>query len=319
MKGGNMYHTASKKKNAKRLRKFKRFIPLYLMMVPGLIYLIINNYMPLFGLQLAFKQFKFPLGIWKSPFVGLKNFAFLFKTNDAALLFRNTIGYNFLFLVLNTVIAIAVAILLNGVRSARIKKVTQILILIPFFLSYVVISYVVFALFGEATGAVNNGIIELFGGKAISWYTEPKYWPIILTMVQAWKSLGYNSIIYYATIISFDPVYYEAAAVDGANIWQRITKITLPMLKPTIIILTLMGLGRVFYSDFGLFYQVPMNSGMLQNATMTIDTYVYRGLLENNDIGRASAAGFLQSILGFVMVLAANMIVRKIDKDSALF
>lgn len=300
-------------------KKLKRFLPLYLMMVPGLLYLVINNYIPLAGLQLAFKKFKYTEGIWGSPFVGLKNFAYLFKTNDAWLLFRNTIGYNLLFLVLNTALAIGVAILLNEVRNRAVKKVSQTLILIPYLLSYVVISYIVYALLGQSNGMINNSILKPMGIEPVSWYTKPKYWPLILTLVQAWKSFGYNSIIYYATIIGFDKTLYEAASVDGAGIGRKIRSITIPLLKPTMITLTLMSIGRMFYSDFGLFFQVPMNSGMLQKATTTIDTYVYRGLMESNDIGRAAAAGFLQSVLGFVTVFAANAIVRKIESENALF
>lgn len=289
------------------------------MMVPGLLYLIINNYIPLAGLQLAFKKFKYTEGIWGSPFVGLKNFAYLFKTNDAWLLFRNTIGYNLFFLVINTVLAIGVAILLNEVRNRAVKKASQTVILIPYLLSYVVISYIIYALLGQSSGMINNSILKPMGIEPISWYTKPEYWPLILTLVQAWKSFGYNSIIYYATIIGFDKTLYEAASVDGAGIGRKIRSITIPLLKPTMITLTLMSIGRMFYSDFGLFFQVPMNSGMLQKATTTIDTYVYRGLMENNDIGRAAAAGFLQSVLGFVTVFAANTIVRKIESENALF
>lgn len=301
------------------MRKLKRFIPFYVMMLPGLAYLFINNYIPLTGLQLAFKKFKYNEGIWKSPWVGMKNFTFLFKTNDAWILFRNTLGYNLLFLLINTVLAIAVAILLNEVRSAFLRKVSQTVVLIPFLLSYVVISYIVYALLGQSSGMVNNSILKVFGIEPVSWYTKPQYWPLILTLVQAWKAFGYNSIIYYATIIGFDKSLYEAAAVDGAGVWKRILFITMPMLKATVITLTLMSIGRMFYSDFGLFYQVPMNSGMLQKATTTIDTYVYRGLMESNDIGRAAAAGFLQSVLGFVTVLTANTVVRKIESENALF
>ena len=301
------------------MRKLKRFIPFYIMMIPGLPYLFINNYIPLTGLQLAFKKFKYNEGIFNSPWVGMKNFSFLFKTNDAWVLFRNTLGYNLLFLVINTVLAIAVAILLNEVRSAFVRKMSQTVVLIPFLLSYVVISYIVYALLGQSGGMVNNSILKPLGMEPVSWYTKPKYWPLILTLVQAWKAFGYNSIIYYATIIGFDKSLYEAAAVDGAGVWKRIWFITMPMLKATVITLTLMSIGRMFYSDFGLFYQVPMNSGMLQKATTTIDTYVYRGLMESNDIGRAAAAGFLQSILGFVTVLTANTVVRKIESENALF
>ena len=289
------------------------------MMIPGLTYLFINNYIPLTGLQLAFKKFKYNEGIFNSPWVGMKNFSFLFKTNDAWVLFRNTLGYNLLFLVINTVLAIAVAILLNEVRSAFVRKMSQTVVLIPFLLSYVVISYIVYALLGQSGGMVNNSILKPLGMEPVSWYPKPKYWPLILTLVQAWKAFGYNSIIYYATIIGFDKSLYEAAAVDGAGVWKRIWFITMPMLKATVITLTLMSIGRMFYSDFGLFYQVPMNSGMLQKATTTIDTYVYRGLMESNDIGRAAAAGFLQSILGFVTVLTANTVVRKIESENALF
>ena len=301
------------------MRKLKRFIPFYIMMIPGLTYLFINNYIPLTGLQLAFKKFKYNEGIFNSPWVGMKNFSFLFKTNDAWVLFRNTLGYNLLFLVINTVLAIAVAILLNEVRSAFVRKMSQTVVLIPFLLSYVVISYIVYALLGQSGGMVNNSILKPLGMEPVSWYTKPKYWPLILTLVQAWKAFGYNSIIYYATIIGFDKSLYEAAAVDDAGVWKRIWFITMPMLKATVITLTLMSIGRMFYSDFGLFYQVPMNSGMLQKATTTIDTYVYRGLMESNDIGRAAAAGFLQSILGFVTVLTANTVVRKIESENALF
>lgn len=301
------------------MRKLKRFIPFYIMMIPGLTYLFINNYIPLTGLQLAFKKFKYNEGIFNSPWVGMKNFSFLFKTNDAWVLFRNTLGYNLLFLVINTVLAIAVAILLNEVRSAFVRKMSQTVVLIPFLLSYVVISYIVYALLGQSGGMVNNSILKPLGMEPVSWYTKPKYWPLILTLVQAWKAFGYNSIIYYATIIGFDKSLYEASAVDGAGVWKRILFITMPMLKATVITLTLMSIGRMFYSDFGLFYQVPMNSGMLQKATTTIDTYVYRGLMESNDIGRAAAAGFLQSILGFVTVLTANTVVRKIESENALF
>ena len=301
------------------MRKLKRFIPFYIMMIPGLTYLFINNYIPLTGLQLAFKKFKYNEGIFNSPWAGMKNFSFLFKTNDAWVLFRNTLGYNLLFLVINTVLAIAVAILLNEVRSAFVRKMSQTVVLIPFLLSYVVISYIVYALLGQSGGMVNNSILKPLGMEPVSWYTKPKYWPLILTLVQAWKAFGYNSIIYYATIIGFDKSLYEAAAVDGAGVWKRILFITMPMLKATVITLTLMSIGRMFYSDFGLFYQVPMNSGMLQKATTTIDTYVYRGLMESNDIGRAAAAGFLQSILGFVTVLTANTVVRKIESENALF
>jgi putative aldouronate transport system permease protein len=224
------------------------------------------------------------------------------------------------FIVLGTILAITVAILLNDVRNVKIKKTYQTLILIPYLISIVIVSYIVFAFLSQDSGFVNNTLLKALGRKdSISWYTSPKYWPVILTFVYLWKSFGYNSIIYYATIIGIDETYFEAARIDGATRWQQVWYITLQCLKPTIITLTLLSIGRVFYSDFGLFYQVPMDSGPLLNATNTIDTYVYRALLTLNDVGRSSAAGFMQSVMGFIVVFSANLLVNKIDKDNALF
>lgn len=300
-------------------KRLARQWPLFLMMCPGIVYLIINNYLPLAGLQLAFKKFKYALGVWNSPFNHFKNFAFLFKSADAWVIIRNTIGYNMVFIVLGTIVAIFVAILLNEVRSKRMQQVYQTFILIPYLISYVIVSYIVYAFLGQDNGMVNNSILKPLGIAPVGWYTEPRYWPYILVFIQLWKSFGYNSIIYFASIVGIDQSYYEAAVVDGATAWKQIVYITLPMLKPVIVTLTLLSIGRIFYSDFGLFYQVPMNIGLLYDATNTIDTFVYRGLLETNDIGRASAAGFIQSVMGFILVLSTNAIVRRVDKEQALF
>ena len=186
-------------------------------------------------------------------------------------------------------------------------------------MSTVIISYIVYAFLSGSNGFVNNTLRPLLGMDSISWYSEAKYWPVILVIVYLWMTFGYNSILYYSTLIGIDKTYYEAAVVDGAGILSQIRYITLPALKTTVITLVLMAVGRICYSDFGLFYQVPMNSGLLYNTTQTIDTYVYRALLQLNDIGRSTAAGFLQSVLGFIFILAANLVVSKIDKDSALF
>ncbi|MDO4273977.1 MAG: ABC transporter permease subunit [Eubacteriales bacterium] len=297
----------------------KRCWPFYVMMAPGLIYLIINNYLPMLGLVVAFKKIDYRLGIFKSPWVGLSNFEYLFKTSDAWIITRNTICYNFVFIVLGTVVSVAVAILLNEIRGIKKKKAYQTIILIPYLISTVVISYLVYAFLSAESGFINNGILQKLGMAPVAWYGEKKYWPFILVIVQLWKSFGYNCIIYYATILGIDGTLYEAAVMDGASRWHRIKDIILPSLKTTIITLTLMSIGRIFYSDFGLFYQVPMNSGPLFDVTNTIDTYVYRGLLQLNDVGRASAAGFYQSMVGFAVVLIANFIVRKTEKESALF
>lgn len=301
------------------LKRHKRYAPLYLMMIPGLAYLIINNYIPMAGLIIAFKQVNFRLGILASPWVGFSNFEYLFASSEAFIITRNTILYNLVFIVLGTAMAVFIAILLNELRGRMSKKIYQTIILIPYLISMVVVSYLVNALLATETGFINQSILGALGAEPISWYSEPAYWPFILVIVNLWKNFGYQSIIFYATVVGLDTGLYEAAAIDGATRWQRIFHVTLPGLRSTIITLTLMSVGRIFFSDFGLFYQVPMNSGPLFDVTNTIDTYVYRGLMQSNNIGMSSAAGFYQSVVGCIVVLLANFTVRKISKDDALF
>lgn len=304
---------------AKAIKSIKRCWPFYLMLLPGTIYLIINNYIPMTGIVVAFKQYNVRDGLYNSPNIGLKNFEFLFKTNDAWIMIRNTLLYNLAFIIIGTVLAITVAIVLNEIKNKASKQAYQTVILIPFLISMVVVSYLGFAFLSDGNGFLNKTLLPALGIEPISWHNSPQYCPFILILINVWKGLGYNCILYYTTICGIDYSLYEAAIVDGANRWQRIIHITLPCLKSTIIILTLMSLGNIFRSDFGLFYQVPMNSGTLIDVTQTIDTYVYRGLTQTNNIGMPSAAGMYQSIVGFVLVLAANLTVRKIDSDSALF
>ena len=303
----------------KSMKKILRYLPLYVMMLPGFVYLIINNYIPMAGIIIAFKQINYRIGILKSEFVGLKNFEFLFSSQDAFVITRNTICYNLVFLILTPIVAITIAIILNEITNKIAKNTYQTIILMPYLISIIVVSYLVYALLSTDAGFINKSILEKLGLERISWYSEAKYWPFILVIVNLWKGFGYSAIIYFATVVGIDKEYYEAAAIDGATRWKRITNVTLPALKPTIITLTLLGIGRMFYSDFGLFYQVPMNSGLLFDATNTIDTYVYRGLLQNNNIGMSSAAGFYQSLVGFLLVLTANFVVSKVSKEDALF
>ena len=300
-------------------KRLKKYLPLYILAIPSIAYLIINNYMPMSGLILAFKDFSFAKGMWESPWNGLGNFSYLFGSKWAGIMFRNTILYNVAFLVLGNIFAILVAILLNEITSKKAQQVYQTVILIPHLMSMVIVGYLVFAFLSGTNGFVNKSILEPLGFEGVSWYTEKGAWPVILTIVYLWKSFGFQSIVYFATLVGFDRSLYEAAVVDGASTWQQIRKITLPLLKPTVIILVIMSLGRMFASDFGLFYQVPQDSGMLYETTTTIDTFVYRALMQDNDVGRSLAAGFLQSVLGFVVVLISNGIVRKVEADSALF
>lgn len=308
-----------KQKKHLSMQKLRNYTPLYLMMLPGIIYLIINNYMPMAGLVLAFKKVDYSIGIFQSPWCGLSNLKFLFSTNDALMIFRNTILYNVAFIVLGNLLGVFVAIALDSLHSKCLKQFSQIVILIPYLLSTVIVSYVVFAFLSGNNGFVNNTILPLLHLDKVNWYNEAKYWPVILIIVYLWMHFGYSSILYYSTLIGIDKSYYEAAVVDGAGIWDQVRYITFPMLKTTIITLVLMAIGHICYTDFGLFYQVPLNSGLLYRTTQTIDTYVYRGLMELNDIGRSTAASFLQSVLGFVCIFTANYVVTKLDKDSALF
>ena len=289
------------------------------MFLPGAIYLFINCYIPMFGIQIAFRNYKANMGVYGSPWCGLDNFKFLTRTKDAWIMIRNTVLYNLVFITLGTILAVATAIILNDIRSKKGKQLYQTIILIPFLISMVIVSYLAFAFLSTSNGYINNTLVKLFGTTAIDWYNNPKYWPVILVLINIWKNLGYNMILYYATICGIDGTLYEAAVVDGASRWQRVKYVTLPVLKSTIIVLTLMALGGIFRSDFGLFYQVPQNSGPLISVTQTIDTYVYRGLMQNNNIGMSSAAGLYQSVVGFVLVFTANWIVRKIDNESSLF
>lgn len=306
-------------KKGKKKNALKEYWPLYLMMLPALLYLLINNYIPMAGMVIAFKKLNFAKGIWASPWAGLKNFKFLFASKDAWIITRNTLLYNVAFILVNMVIGIAIAILITEVRNTKLKKIYQSAILLPFLMSMVILSYIVYALLSAENGLVNNSILPLFHMDPIQWYQKPKYWPAILIIANCWKGVGYGCLIYIASLIGIDPSFYEAARLDGASKWQEITKITLPSLVPTIITLLLLSIGRIFYSDFGLFYQVPMNSGVLVSTTNVIDTYVYRALIEQGNISMSSAAGVYQSLVGFCVVMLSNWIVRKVDKDQALF
>ena len=301
-----------------KIKKMKRFLPIYLMMIPGFLYLIINNYIPMFGIIVAFKNYNYSLGIFGSKWNGLKNFKFLFKTKDAFTITRNTLVYNAVFIILGNSLGILIAILLNEIRSKMAKKTYQTIILLPLLLSIVIVSYIVYGIFSTEFGIANHMLTSL-GKDRISWYSTPKYWPFILTFINLWKNMGYNTVLYYATLIGIDVSYYEAAVVDGASRWQRIRYITIPSLIPTITIMVLMAISRIFYSDFGLFYQVPLNSGPLIDVTNTIDTDVYRGLRENSNIGMSAAAGLYQSVVGFIMVIAANTLVKRMGNGNELF
>ncbi len=291
---------------------------LYLMLLPGLLVLLVNNYLPMFGIVIAFKDYNYAKGFWKSDWVGFNNFEYLFNSKAAFLITRNTILYNVAFIVIAATVAVVLAIIFNELLNRRISKFYQSVMFLPYFFSWVVISYLVFALLSSDMGFVNKILISN-GMQPVEWYVDPRFWPLIIILVNTWKWTGYDSIIYLAAIIGFDKSLYEAAAVDGASRFQQITKVMVPMLMPVITVLTLIKVGRIFFTDFGLFFNIPRNSGPLYDVTNVIETYVFRALRQTGDIGMASAAGFYQAVVGFIVVMTANYIVRKIDKDSSLF
>lgn len=314
-----MPKTAVRAPQRVKWNKWRKWLPLYLMMVPGLLYLLINNYIPMAGIVIAFKKINYADGIWKSPWAGLENFTYLFATKDAWVITRNTILYNIAFIAVNTVMGILIAILICDVRAKRAKKVYQSAILFPFLMSYVIVSYIVYALLSNENGMMNKIILPALGLDPVNWYATPGCWPFILILVNFWKGVGYGCLIYIAAINGIDASLYEAAELDGANKWQQIRNITLPCIKSSVVTMLLLNVGRMFYSDFSLFYQVPQNSGLIYSTTNTIDTYVYRGLLQYGNLGQSAAAGFYQSVVGFVLVLGANLLVRRFSKDDALF
>ncbi|MEV5030487.1 sugar ABC transporter permease [Paenibacillus sp. LPE1-1-1.1] len=294
-----------------------------IMVLPATLWFIFFSYLPMAGMVIAFKEYRysrdgFLASIIESKWVGLQNFKFLFSTNDAYIITRNTVLYNIFFIVLGLVIAVAMAIMLAEITNKKLAKVYQTGMFLPYFLSWVIVGYFVFSFLSMDRGVVNQ-IAGWFGIDPVNWYSDPTYWPIIIVVVFLWKSVGYNSVIYLAAIMGIDKSLYEAAMIDGANKWQQIRNITIPMLTPLITILTLLAIGKIFYADFGLFYQVPRDSGTLYSVTNVIDTYVYRGLKSTGEIGMSTAAGLYQSLIGFVLVITSNGIVRKFNKDNALF
>ena len=306
----------AQRKKIKKQEERKRNLPLYLMMLPGLIYLIANNYLPMFGILIAFKKVNFTVGLFKSPWCGFDNFEYLFKTKDAFIMIRNTVCYNLVWIILGLFISVFIAICMAEISSRKIAKVIQPVICFPSMVSAVILSFIVYAFLSVSYGYLNATV---FKNNPVNWYATAKYWPVILTIVHFWQNAGQSSIIYMASIGGIDKSLYESARLDGATKLQQIAHITLPMLKPMIILMLLLSIGRIFNSDFGLFYQVPLGNGLLASTTQTIDTYVYRALLELNNVSMSSAASVFQAIIGFVLVLVSNLLVRAVEPDNALF
>ncbi len=309
--------TAPARKGGSKLNR-RNTLELLAMAAIPLALLICFAYIPLGGLQLAFKKFNYISGIWGSPWNGLKNFEFLFASGDIWRITKNTIVLNCMFIITTTVGGIVFGIILNEIRLRAAIRVYQTAMFLPYLLSASVIAYIAFSFLNTEYGIINV-IIKALGGTPVMWYSEPKYWHAILVIINLWKGLGYSTIIYYASIISIDDSFYEAAAIDGAGWLKSRIYITIPFIMPMIVTLFIMNIGGIFYADFGLFYMVPKNQGVLYPATDVIDTYVYRALMVDADYAKSAATGLYQSFVGFVVVMLANAVARRYNENSAIF
>jgi len=298
-------------------RENKKTIQLSILALPALLVIFVFSYIPMAGIFLAFKNINYVDGIFHSPWVGFDNFKFFFTSSDAWLVVRNTLGYNIVFIVVGTALSVLFAIMLNEVISRRSLKVYQTIFFFPYFFSWIIVAYMVYSLIGPY-GIISN-LINKMGFTSFDFYSTTWIWPILLTLVHIWKGIGYVSIIFYAGIMGISQEYFEAAAIDGATKLQMIRKITIPLLTPLITIMTLLSIGKIFYSDFGLFFFVPREMGQLFPVTQVIDTYVYRMLKVSGDLGMSSAVGLFQSTLGFIVVLLSNYAVRKVNEENKLF
>lgn len=309
--------TMPKKKNG-FLNDVKRYRTMLLMLMPAMILVFVFSYIPMGGVILAFKQFRYDLGIFGSPFVGMDNFKFFFQSGDAWNVTRNTVLYNLAFLVINTTLEVGFAIVLSEIVNRHVKKTLQSMIFLPYFISWVIVSAISYSLFNYENGGL-NALLQMFGIEGVNVYAQPSWWKYIIVGFAAWKGVGYGMVVYLASIAGVDSSLMEAAQIDGANIFQRIRYVTIPWIKPTIITMSLLAIGKIFKGSLDLFYQLVGNNGALFDATDVIDTYVFRSLIMDGDIGKTAAVGFYQSLLCFVTIMIVNGIVKKIDPDYALF
>lgn len=305
----------SKKSFLKKLYKYRVYL---LMLLPAVLYTLVFAYYPMTGIVMAFKKYSYTGGIWGSPWNGLQNFKFFFQSGQAGIVTRNTVLYNLLFIVVGTFTQVAVAIFLTEIHGKRFRKISQSMMFLPYFISWVIVGVMAFNIFSSDYGFLNR-LITAFGGEKIQFYTTPKAWPFILVFFNVWKGVGYGSVMYLAAIMGIDTSVYEAATIDGANVFQRIFKITIPMIMPTMMILLLMSIGGIFKGNFDMFYNLVGSNGLLYNYTDVIDTLAMRALLTSNDFGMSAAIGLFQSVLCLITVTIANKLVGMYDRDYALF
>ena len=300
------------------MQELKKNRSLFLMLLPSVVLVIVLAYLPMAGLVLAFKNYRFNLGVFGSEWNGIENFRYLFSSGTGWLITKNTIVFNLINLATSQILAILIAIFISEINRRLFKKVTQSLIFLPYFISWVIVGTFVFAIFNYETGLLNS-LLTAVGAEPVNVYDMPRIWPVIIACFNAWKWCGYNSVIYIAAIAGVDAEIYEAAAVDGANIFQRIHRIMLPSIFPTVITMLLLNIGRILRGDFEMFYQIVGNNGQLYNATDVVDTFVFRSLLQNSNLGMSAAASLYQSLLCFIIIMLVNYIVKRIDDSYALF
>ena len=311
---------ANRIRHPNKRRFFRREdLPLYIMALPTIIFLLMFCYAPMFGLVMAFQDFKVDKGFFGSQFVGLNNFKFLFSSTDAWVITRNTVCYNLVFIVVNTSLAILMSLMLSELHSSKLAKTLQTIYMLPYFLAWTVVAIVLSGFLDRGYGLVNK-IIQAVGGKGkTDWYKERELWPWLFVFLNAWKGVGYSTVLYLAVISCISNDYYEAAVLDGASKIQQARYITLPHLRTVMCITLIMSLGGIFRGDFGLFYSVTKDNGRLYPVSDVIDTYIYRSLTTMSNAGMTAAAGFYQSVVGFLTLIFANWVVTKIDADSAMF
>lgn len=321
------YKEKKKRKNLSPVRSIESFVQemrknksIYLMFVPAMVLLFLFNYMPLSGLVLAFKDVSFAKGIWGSDWAEplFTNFEFLFSSDSSFRAFRNTLILNGTFIVTGLICEVGLALLLNLLTVMIVKKVVQSITILPYFVSWIVVGVFSYNILSTDNGALNSLFLSL-GLEKIEWYSSPEFWPAILSIVMRWKWTGYGAIIYLASLSGIPGALYEAAEIDGASEWTKTWKITIPMIRPTIIVMVLLQIGRIMNADFGMFYAIVGDASLVFPTADVIDTFVYRGLKQTGDIGMASAAGFIQSLISFLLVLSSNWIARRVDPDSAIF
>ena len=300
------------------LRDVVKYRTILLMLAPAVLFYLVFAYIPMGGVVIAFKRFDYAGGVFGSPWNGLDNIRFFFESGDAWRVTRNTALYNIAFIVVNNALQIFAAILLFEIGGKWFRKITQSVLFLPYFISWVVVGAIAYNFLNYDIGTVNV-LLRGIGLEPIDIYNTPAYWPVILILVSAWKLLGYGTVLYLAAITGIDTEMYEAAEIDGANVFQRIRKVTIPNLYPTVIILVLLAIGNIFRGDFGMFYNMVGSNGVLFAATDVIDTFVFRSLITTNEIGMSAAAGLYQSLLGFITIVTVNYLVRRYDKDRALF